>query len=34
MKYGIGGAALLLLGYLALSGEEKKSKKNKYEDDE
>jgi hypothetical protein len=34
MKYGIGGAALLLLGYLALSGDEKKSKKNKYEDDE
>jgi hypothetical protein len=34
MKYGIGGAALLLLGYLALSGDEKKSKKNKYKDDE
>jgi hypothetical protein len=34
MKYGIGGAALLLLGYLALSGDEKKSKKNRHEDDE
>ena len=34
IKYGIGGAALLLLGYLALSGDSKKSKKNKYEDDE
>lgn len=34
MKYGIGGAALLLLGYLALSGDEKKSKKNRHEDNE